>query len=143
MYQTALIWGLVVLFVCEKSLLRSQGQECKVRAGIEQEVWILLFVLVWLGLARSCCCLLLLFLLLCPCPSLQVRVLLVGYVLLQQVVDGDDPAVVELSVERHLLLLHLRLHLHHLQRWVVVVTVLHRVQLLRQVLLQRVKGKCL
>lgn len=68
---------------------------------------------------------------------LQVSVLLVGYVLLQQVVDGDDPAVVELSVHRHLLLLHLRLHLHHLQRGVIVVAVLHRVQLLRQVLLRR------
>lgn len=70
-----------------------------------------------------------------------MRVLLVSYVLLQQVVDGDDPAVVELSVQRHLLLLHLRLHLHHLQRGVVVVAVLHRVQLLRQVLLSRLKGQ--
>lgn len=74
-----------------------------------------------------------------PCSSLQVGVLLVRYVLLQEVVDGDDPAVVELAVQRHLFLLHLWLHLHHLQRGVVMVTVLHRVQLLRQVLLWRLK----
>lgn len=71
-------------------------------------------------------------------PSLQVGVLLMRHVLLQEVVYGDDPAVVaELAVQGHLLLLHLRLHLHHLQRGVVMVTVLHRVQLLRQVLLWR------
>lgn len=64
-----------------------------------------------------------------------MSVLLVRYVLLQQVVDGDNPAVVELSVQHHLLLLHLWLHLHHLQCGVVVVAVLHRVQLLCQVLL--------
>lgn len=71
--------------------------------------------------------------------SSQVRVLLVGTVLLQKVVDGDDPAVVEVSAaiihtqRELLLLLHVHAHLHHLQRGVVVVTVLHRLQLLRQV----------
>lgn len=86
---------------------------------MEQEVWIVLFV---------------------P-SSLQVSVLLAGDALLQQVVYGDDPAVVEISVQRHLLLLHLRMNLHHLQRRVIVVSVLHRVQLLRQVLLERSKRK--
>lgn len=69
---------------------------------------------------------------------LQVRVLLVGYVPLH-VLHGDDPAVDELPVQRRLLLLHLRLRLHHVQRGVVMVAVLHRGQLLRQVLLAKEK----
>lgn len=69
---------------------------------------------------------------------LQVSVLLVGHVPLH-VLHGDDPAVDELPVQRRLLLLHLRLHLHHVQRGVVMVAVLHRGQLLRQVLLAKEK----
>lgn len=45
--------------------------------------------------------------------GLQVSVFLVRHVVLHQVVHGDDPAVVELPVQRHLLLLHFWLHLHH------------------------------
>lgn len=45
--------------------------------------------------------------------GLQVSVLLVRHVVLHQVVHGDNPAVVELPVQRHLLLLHFRLRLHH------------------------------
>lgn len=69
---------------------------------------------------------------------LQVSVLLVGHVPLH-VLHGDDPAVDELPVQRRLLLLHLRLRLHHVQRGVVMVAVLHRGQLLRQVLLAKEK----
>lgn len=89
--------------------------------------------LLWLEQARSCHCLCLLFL--CPCSCLQVGVLLIRHVLLQEVIDGDNPAVIELSFQCHLLLLHLRLHLHHLKCGVVMVTILHCVQLLSQVLL--------
>lgn len=48
-----------------------------------------------------------------PHPTSQVCVLLIRNVIFQKVVDGNDPAVVELSVQGHLLLLHLRLDLHH------------------------------
>lgn len=97
---------------------------------MEQEVWILFFVF-WVRAGPRRC----LLLLLRARSSLQVSVLLVRHFLLQQDVHRDDPAVVELSVQHHLLLLHLRLRFHHLQRGVVMVTVLHRVQLICQVLL--------
>lgn len=63
-----------------------------------------------------------------------MRVLLFLQVFLHDGVERDDPAVAQLPVEVHLLLLHLRAGLHHLQRGVVVVAVLHRLQLLRQAL---------
>lgn len=63
----------------------------------------------------------------CSMMSLKVGVLLIRDVLHHHVVDGDDPTVIELPVEHHLLLLHLRLRLHHLQCGVVMVAVLHRV----------------
>lgn len=61
-----------------------------------------------------------------------MRVLLFLQVFLHDGVERDDPAVAQLAVEVHLLLLHFRAGLHHLQRGVVVVAVLHRLQLLRQ-----------
>lgn len=72
-----------------------------------------------------------------------MRVLLFLQVFLHDGVERDDPAVAQLAVEVHLLLLHFRAGLHHLQRGVVVVAVLHRLQLLRQALLVLLLGETL
>lgn len=61
-----------------------------------------------------------------------MRVLLFLQVLLHERVERNDPAVPQLTVEVHLLLLHFGGGLHHLQRGVVVVAILHGLQLLGQ-----------
>ncbi len=71
--------------------------------------------------------------------ALQVCIFFINDVLFQQVVDGDDPAVVELPVQCQFLLLHLWLYLHHLQCGIVMITVLHCLELFCQVLLPRGK----
>lgn len=68
-----------------------------------------------------------------------MRVLLFLQVLLHERVERNDPAVPQLTVEVHLLLLHFGGGLHHLQRGVVVVAILHGLQLLGQALLRRKK----
>lgn len=61
-----------------------------------------------------------------------MRVLLFLQVLLHEGVQRNDPAVPQLTIEVHLLLLHFRGGLHHLQRGVVVVAILHGLHLLGQ-----------
>lgn len=70
---------------------------------------------------------------------LQVCIFFINYVVFQQVVDGDDPAVIELPVQCPFLLLHLWLYLHHLQCGIVMITILHCLELFCQVLLPRGK----